>query len=140
MNSFYKIWHQIWHPNCPECALELHNEQEASLHCESCETLKQVNQDLRAQNNLLVSLLTDKPNERANQRFEEVNPEPIRARNIPWKVRREQLEERDRLVNQENQDTTRKVKAKIEELEKELLTEIPEHPFKDMTSIKEAEI
>lgn len=110
-------------PHCPDCIVE----------CKSCESLLAFNRELLKQNQLLVSALIQNNTERAPSiESKPENLEPIRSGVIPWKVRREMLEKADKELKQnEDRDTAKKVRNKIEELEAELLTEIPEHPLAD---------
>lgn len=99
------------------------------MFCESCETLKQTNAELRAQNHLLLNSIIEKNQPERVSLMQEVEP-VIKPRHIPWSVRREALEEQARNTAKILRDRGFKP-SKVEELEKELLVDIPEYPLVD---------
>jgi uncharacterized Zn finger protein (UPF0148 family) len=85
------FWHRLLNPNCPDCALALHESQ----YCKSCETLKQTVARLEDENRRLLNhLLAPKPIILEHSEHEEL--EPIRPAHVSWNARRQMLEAEDR--------------------------------------------
>jgi hypothetical protein len=105
-----KWLHHLFNPHCPHCFEE--------RICQSCETLKTVNAQLRIDNDRLLNKLLEPKSEFpvVNERSES---EPIKPRFVPWGVRKQMLEAEDR----ERAKLLREAPKPepIEELEKELI-------------------
>jgi hypothetical protein len=97
MTNFIHRW---LNPHCPECA-EL-------MECKSCEILKVQNDRLTLENAKLLERLIGQPQTSEPINYDELKP--IMPKTIPWAVRRQMLENKDKI----------KLKS-LEELEKEVL-------------------
>lgn len=96
--------HRLFRPHCSECRDELEN----SRICQSCETLKQYINTLTIERDRLLEKLLGTPIQN-----EVVDLKPIVPKNIPWAVRRQMLETKDK------EKVASSIKS-ISELEKEL--------------------
>lgn len=110
--------HKLFNPHCPHCR----DEAEQSRVCDNCEYLKIQIAKLQQENErLLNNLLDDSP--KINN-IEEVNV-PVNlntSRFIPFSVKRQELESRDRQIAKNQAEELKKNHNKnIEELEKEIL-------------------
>lgn len=98
--------------------LELKSEfRERNRHCESCEILKQVNDQLRMDNEKLLRRVLEKPEPEVRTEAPEMRTMPLK-RHLPWRVKQQMLEAEDRerakaMRNAAQPDT-------VEDLEKEL--------------------
>ncbi|MEM3038635.1 MAG: hypothetical protein QXE45_04490 [Thermoplasmata archaeon] len=80
--SMIRFFHRLLNPHCPECAV-----------CVTCEALKaQVASLLHEKERLLDALLEKQKPDIVSP----VHAEPIKPRFIPWSVRRQLLEEREK--------------------------------------------
>lgn len=96
--------------------LELKREFSQEKICESCETLKQMNDHLRMDNEKLLRRILEKPEPEIQT---PVEPQITRPKTLPWRVKQQMLEQEDRararaLRNAPKED------VKTDELEKEL--------------------
>jgi len=91
MNKIVKFFHELRYPHCIECV----QEEEHKQVCESCETLKMQLSLSNQREKELLSLLVQK-NQPQPEPIQATDMKPISPRTVPWRVRREMLEEEDR--------------------------------------------
>ena len=130
MNSFVKFWHELINPHCPHCIAERKElleqremDREISLICNSCEAYKMQLSIVNQQNEKLINKLT-KPEKEVIANVMGEAPKPLQTRQVPWSVKRQQLESESKLraaelrqkINAENNAA----KPDIEKLENEL--------------------
>lgn len=111
--------HKLFNPHCPHCR----DEAEQSRVCDNCEYLKIQIAKLQQENErLLNNLLDDSPKVQTIEQSET----PINlntSRFIPFSVKRQELESKDRQIARSQAEELKKNHNKnIEELEKEILT------------------
>jgi len=92
MNKIVKFFHELFHPHCIECV----QEEEHKQVCESCETLKMQLSLANQREKELLSLLVQKNQPQSEPVTSNVELKPIMPRTVPWRVKREMLEEEDR--------------------------------------------
>jgi hypothetical protein len=76
-----------------EMKLEFAERRRGLQVCESCETLKQMNDHLRMDNDRLLRRILEKPTE--PEQIREA-PQVSLPKSIPWNIRRQMLEKEDR--------------------------------------------
>lgn len=90
--------HKLFHPHCVQCKAEqlAQNEldQEARV-CQSCEVLKEQLNIANYEKDILLKSILNK-NESNSSINQDESPEPIRRGAIPWRARRQMLEDEDR--------------------------------------------
>src|SRR5215207_11397041 len=110
-----KLLHHILEPHCVECKEERLDEKAERAVCNSCQTLKSqlatANHEKQQLLNRILELTAPK---QVEQQVEEVSPQALQNRAIPWAVRRQALEAEDR--------EKAKIMAKRAEEEKKILT------------------
>lgn len=117
----WKWIHHILEPHCPECKAEL----EDSRICQSCETLKHQLEVMSYTQRELVKTITEISKPEVPVSNEVRDYEPIKPRTVPWQVKRQLLEEEDRVkarIISENEKLNKKLQeeASINKLESEL--------------------
>jgi len=107
----FKFFHHLFNPHCPDC--------QAEKECISCITLRaQLTQANYERQQLLEAVLNfGKVPETIPVQSEEFKP--VFSKHMPWNVRRQMLEQEDR-VKAELMKKAEKDRKDIEELEKEL--------------------
>ena len=108
-----QFFHHLFNPHCPHCRDEMREE----MHCESCDTRQEEIVRLRAENDRLLNIIinrTEPPHE-INEPHQELKP--ILNRAMPFRVKRQMLEQEDRAAK-------RILDERIKELEKDIY-EIP---------------
>lgn len=112
-------FHKFFNPHCPECRDEKLDNQ----ICDSCNTLRQENANLRKHNDQLIQALLDKVKDK-----EEVIPQQIVVtqpinNNLSWRARRHMLETEDKksaeLLKEKRKEMATPIKS-VTELESEL--------------------
>lgn len=114
-----KDWfHHLLEPHCPDCKFE----REIERQCKNCDTLRDLLEiEKFEKRELLRSILADK-NALPEQKYEGT-PQEVRPKTVSWRVRREMLEQEDRVkaqAIQRQQGEEKAAKQSVEELEKEL--------------------
>lgn len=117
-----KFFHHLFNPHCAECRDEKLDDEV----CDSCNTLRLENAQLRKHNDDLIKSLLDqlkpKPVEIINQQVE--LPRPVGG-GLNWRARRQMLEQEDRTAAKILRDKNAEmnlnpVSASVESLESEL--------------------
>lgn len=117
-----KFFHHLFNPHCAECRDEKLDDEV----CDSCNTLRLENAQLRKHNDDLIKSLLDqlkpKPIEITNQQAE--LPRPVGG-GLNWRARRQMLEQEDRATAKILRDKNAEmnlnpVSASVESLELEL--------------------
>lgn len=121
-----KWLHHLFNPHCSECRDEL----EESRICDSCETLKLQISRLERENERLLNRILEKPIEEPKQEITDLKP--ILPKMIPWRIRKQMLEEEDRVKAKLMRQSEEVNKQSTEELEKEL--KIAEQEREEKTS------
>ena len=121
--------HHLLNPHCQLCALATQKEQdflreqdEADRHCDSCEILKLELARMHSLNEKLIDAALEKP---VIEERPVTIPEEIRPKAVPWKVKRQLLEDNDRetaRIRRENDKQTIGIIAPLTEddLDKEI--------------------
>ena len=113
--------HRLLHPHCTECI----EERREAHHCESCDTLTRQLEIVQAEKNQLLNNILHP----SQPEMREVElPQPILPKNVPWNVRRQQLETRDKekadalklAVERAKEIKSTMAKSSTDDLEKEL--------------------
>lgn len=115
-----KFWHKLFNPHCQHCYDELIE----SKICNNCEYLKMQIAKLQQDNDKLLNELIT-PKEIINNSLEESSlPQPLNtSRFIPFSIKRQELETRDRkLANQQAEELKKNHNKNIESLEEEILS------------------
>jgi hypothetical protein len=115
-------FHRFFNPHCEHC----HDEYLDSRVCDSCNTLRVENAQLRKHNESLIQSLLDivKPKEEIKQEIKIEDLQPVN-KNLSWRARRQILETEDRVVaeirRKKNAElNVQPVSASVEKLEEEL--------------------
>jgi len=127
-----KFFHQLFNPHCEHCVQDkLENKV-----CESCEILKTQLEIANFEKSRILEALLHKDDIQLPVQIGAENLQPVRPRHVPWKIRKAELEENDR-VQKELRDKVEKVVEQdnaissvqpatiksVEELERELAIE-----------------
>lgn len=108
--SIINFFHHLFNPHCPDCKEEL----EESKICKSCNTLLSMLDIANFEKKQLLEKLLHKDEPIPQP---EINYEELKPKNIPWQVRRQMLEQEDRIKAKLMKEVP---KSSIEDLEKEL--------------------
>jgi len=102
-------FHHLFNPHCIECLAEREDNYHRS-QCKGCENLMLI---IEQKNHIIESLIS--PNRQINDNsISKTSPGPIHNKYMPWDVKRQMLERRDREAAMKGS------KQSVEELEKEL--------------------
>lgn len=122
-----KWLHHLFNPHCSECRDEL----EESMICNSCEVLKLQISRLERENERLLNRILEKPS--AEEKPVDIEGlKPVLPKMIPWRIRKQMLEEEDRVKAKLMRQSEEVNKQSTEELEKEL--KIAEQEREEKTS------
>lgn len=113
------LFHKFFNPHCPECR----DEKLDGLICDSCNTLRQENVNLRKHNDQLIQALLDKVNPKKDQIPQQVVITQPVSNNLSWRARRHMLETEDKksadLLKEKRKEMATPIKS-VTELESEL--------------------
>ena len=101
-------FHHLFNPHCPECV--------ADKECNTCHELREQLVHERNQNRELVKALVELTKPEKEVVYQSLEPHKPLQRNVPWPIRRAQLEEEDR----RNAQVTAQKQEETAKLEKEL--------------------
>lgn len=105
-----KWLHHLFNPHCPDCLVE--------QHCKNCDTLRDLLEiEKFEKRELLRSILADK-DALPEQKYDGT-PQEVRPKTVSWRIRREMLEQEDRVKAQVIQRQKMDAQS-VGELEKEL--------------------
>ena len=105
--------HHLFNPHCPDCLAE--------QHCKNCDTLRDLLEIEKFEKRELLKHLLHEPPAPEVVKYEGT-PQEVRPKTISWRVRREMLEQEDRVKAQtiQRQQAEEKSAKSVDELEKEL--------------------
>ena len=98
--SISEWFHHLFNPHCEHCNI-----------CENCEYLKLQVEKLELKNEQLLQKLLH-PNE-PEVKIEVKPPEPLRPRHIPWRARRQMLEQEDARAAQIMRQREKEINAEV---------------------------
>lgn len=110
-----KWMHHILNSHCAECKVE----REEREHCKNCDTLKELLEVEKFEKRELLKQLLKEPEITPEVRYEATKKE-LMPKTIPWRVKRELLEQEDRVRAQVLKRSQGEQKQSIENLESEL--------------------
>lgn len=111
MRAFINWFHHLFNPHCEECAHE--------RECKTCETMRSILEVERFEKKQLLERLLELTAPEVHERVE-IKPETLKARAIPWRVRKEMLETEDRAKAKILHEQAQERGTTVEDLEKEL--------------------
>lgn len=111
---FLLNWYKDW--------LEIRREYKQSKPCDTCEALKIQVEQLRHDNSRLMERLLEKPESEPQSVVDNITPIIPKGRHIPWKIRQQMLEEKDRREAKLLRDAPKPtpIDTTTEELEQEI--------------------